>query len=116
MELPDFDTLQSILSTLSAQDVENLTELAESIIGTSADKKESEKTQNGSNDFFSSFDFETVSKIMSLIQKLNSKGESKEIRLITALKPMLSEKRQKKADEAMNILRLMSVLPILETL
>ncbi len=115
MELPDLSSLEGILSSLSEQDMANLTQMASSIMGAKNEKEKSEK-KDSANDFFGSPDFETIQKIMSLMEKLNSNSHSRECDLISALKPMLSEKRRKKADEAMSMLRLMSILPLIETL
>lgn len=115
MDFPDLGALEGILSSLSEQDVENLTQMASGIMGKKSEEEKNDKKQNG-NDFFSSLDFETIGKIMSLMEKMNHSSHSRECDLISALKPMLSEKRQKKADEAMSILRLMQILPLIETL
>ena len=50
---------------------------------------------------------------LSALGKLMNSDDDR-IRLIEALKPLLSEGRQKKADEAEKMLRLMSALPALK--
>lgn len=49
-----------------------------------------------------------ISRVMQAMQKEDSRT-----RLIAALKPLLSAPRRKRADEAMRLLRLMELLPML---
>ncbi len=52
-------------------------------------------------------------KIMSLINKFKNTGENENQRLLLALKPHLSDERQKKVDVAVKILKLLELMPIL---
>ena len=52
-----------------------------------------------------------LSSIMSAMNKPDQRAE-----LIKALKPLLSEKRRKRADDAMQMLRLFEVLPLMSEL
>ncbi len=52
-------------------------------------------------------------KIMSLINKFKNTGENENQRLLLALKPHLSDERQKKVDVAVKILKLLDLMPIL---
>lgn len=52
-------------------------------------------------------------KIMSLINKFKNTGENENQRLLLALKPHLSDERQKKVDTAVKILKLLELMPIL---
>ena len=49
--------------------------------------------------------------MVQILQAFNSQDER--LDFINALKPLLSEERQKKADEATKLVKLMSVLPLL---
>jgi hypothetical protein len=49
---------------------------------------------------------------LPLLSQLNSRDEREDF--ICALKPLLSRERQKKADEAMKFIKLLSVLPLLK--
>ena len=55
-----------------------------------------------------------LKKIMGLMGQFNK--EDYRTRLIEDLKPMLSDERKQKADEAVKFLQLMEVLPLLKGL
>jgi hypothetical protein len=52
-------------------------------------------------------------KIMSLINRFKNTGENENQRLLMALKPHLSNERQKKVDTAVKILKLLELMPVL---
>lgn len=60
-------------------------------------------------------DFEMMMKAKTIFDRMN-RSSNKNVDLIRALKPHLSPKSQGKADQAMQILRLFEVLPMLEEL
>lgn len=64
---------------------------------------------------FGKADFEMMMKAKSIFDRMN-RSSNKNVDLIRALKPHLSPKSQNKADQAMQILRLFEVLPMLEEL
>lgn len=64
---------------------------------------------------FGKADFEMMMKTKSIFDRMN-RSSNKNVDLIRALKPHLSPKSQNKADQAMQILRLFEVLPMLEEL
>ena len=53
-----------------------------------------------------------VSRLAPLLSQVNREDDS--TRLLQALRPLLSEKRQKKLDEAVKILQMMRLLPLLK--
>ena len=55
---------------------------------------------------------QTVSRLMPLLSQINREDDS--TRLLQALRPLLSEKRQKKLDEAAKILQMMRLMPLLK--
>lgn len=106
--------INDILSSLTPDDIKNLKETADSIFGSGSSQKESENHGSGGFDF-GRIDPEMFSRLGSIISAMNSDG-GKRCRLIEALKPNLSPPRQKKADEAMQILKLMEILPLITEL
>lgn len=64
---------------------------------------------------FGKADFEMMMKAKAIFDRMN-RSSNKNVDLIRALKPLLSPKSQNKADQAMQILRLFEVLPMLEEL
>ena len=53
-----------------------------------------------------------LSSLAPVLQAVNSKDDR--VEFINALRPLLSNDRRKKADEAVKIVRLLSVLPLLK--
>ena len=145
--MADFD-INSILSSLSQEDIENLKKTAADIMGgmsgnisgnasnsgngrnngnnqaQSTDKKNTESSKNISIENIlssfsqsggNSFGFPDMNMLLSLapvLQAVNSKDDR--VEFINALRPLLSNDRRKKADEAVKIVRLLSVLPLLK--
>lgn len=117
--MADFD-ISSILNSLSAEDIENIKKAASGFLGnmgeTQEKPKEKKKENNGMpfSDGLSGLGMPDLSQLASLapiLQAFNSHDER--LDFINALKPLLSEERRHKADEAMKLVKLLSVLPLL---
>ncbi len=100
--------IQDILSSISDEDMAKIKSVAQSIIGESKPKQEEKPTLFNST----LFDEKTLSNMMNIMGKINK--EDNRTRLIADLKPLLSEERRKKADNAIRFLQLMEVLPLLK--
>lgn len=123
------DSINDILASLSPEDIQALKETAQSIFsgcdsGESAQPDFNNMFNNGNSsdnsfpfnaDLGSVFNSDLLSKLPAIMSFMNS-DSSKRCRLIEALKPNLSMGRQKKADEAMQIIRLMELLPLISNL
>ena len=55
---------------------------------------------------------QTVSRLTPLLSQVNREDDS--TRLLQALRPLLSNKRQKKLDEAVKILQMMRLMPLIK--
>lgn len=99
--------LEELLSSISDEDMAKIKSVADSIMNSSG-KSETEQSEKSS----SPFSPEMMGKIMSLMGNMNK--EDSRTRLISDLKPLLSEERRKKADEAIKFLQLMEFLPLLK--
>lgn len=55
-----------------------------------------------------------ITKLMSVISRLNSDKADNRSRLLLALKPHLSSPRQEKVDTAIKLLKLIDLLPLLK--
>lgn len=104
--------INDILSSLTPDDINALKETAESVFGMGSTQQENQK-QSGFD--FGSINPEMFSRIGSIMSAMNSDG-GKRCRLIEALKPNLSPPRQKKADEAIQLLKLMDIFPLIKEL
>lgn len=104
------DNIGDIISSLSEKDIENLKNAAQSIFGD--EKKES--PNNSSLPDFSAIDPQLIAKVTKIMSKLNEPDTRCE--LIKTLKPFLSGDKQKRADEAMKIIKLIRLLPLIRNL
>ena len=125
----DFDAIGDILSTLSDEDVENLSKMASQFFGGGEEKTKDEKSEKRENSGKSSdkkgkegfsgfqdmpFAAESMTKIFSLMNKLKNQPEDNRVRLLYALRPMLSPERRHKVDQAAQMIKIMSLLPLLK--
>lgn len=129
------DNINDIISSLSAEDIEMLKGVAGSILGeNTAQSSQPAKPKSNVNSTpgtnanananalaalgdlnLNSDDFKMMMRAKGIIDKMNS-SQSKNADLINALKPHLSKDSQKKADQAIRILKLFDVLPYLKDL
>lgn len=99
--------INEILSSLTPEDMEQLKNVAASLMG--SDQTESKKEQQAqTNNIFNSDILGNLGKISNAVS-----GDDQRTALLKALKPMLSEQRQQKADEAIKILKIIQILPLL---
>ena len=113
------DSINDILASLTPDDIKALKDTADALFGGSGftappPKSDNVPTQSGGFDF-GKIDPEMFSRLGGVMSAMNSDG-GKRCRLIEALKPNLSPYRQKKADDAIQILKLMDVLPLISEL
>ena len=115
------DNINDIISSLSSEDIEMLKGVASSILGEENTPKKNEALSVAapqsplSNLGLDSSDFQMIMRAKAIFEKMNS-ASSKNADLINALKPHLSPESQKKADNAIRILKLFEVLPYLKEL
>ena len=106
----NLEGIENIINSMSQSDIEELSSLAgEFFSGRTKDTKSQEDSSQG-------IDFDTITKIASLMSKLSSMPKDPACELLTALKPMLSPERRHKADEAIKMLEILSFLPLLNDL
>lgn len=99
-----------ILENLSEEDMENLRQTAAQLFEGATSEGEAE--QSGMPDLGSlPCNAELLEKIGTVMNAMNRRDPRSE--LIAALKPLLTEKRRKKADEAAQIIKLMDIMPLL---
>ena len=108
------DGINDILSSLSDEDIENLKSAAEELFGSQPQESEA-PPPSGAPDISKLLDnAQMMAKLTSIMGAMN-RPDSR-TRLIEALKPLLSEKRRRRADEAMQIIKLLDILPTLTQL
>ncbi|MBP3442638.1 MAG: hypothetical protein J6L62_07540 [Clostridia bacterium] len=121
------ENLNDIIASLSPEDINALKEAASTLFSNGADfqfqdetsssrNKNSKQTENFFNfDNTSMFNADMFSNIGKIMSMMSSDG-GRRCRLIEALKPNLSRERQHKADEAMQIIKLLEILPMISEL
>lgn len=110
----NLEGLGDIMSSLSEEDISKLSNLADELFRTEEEKSPPSKEKaEGKTDFFSGIDPSVMGKIAAVMGKLNSHTSDPRCDLIASLKPLLSKDKQQKADEAIKVLQLLSVIPIL---
>ena len=117
----NMENIENILSSMSSEDMEMLSGMAQNLFSSMNQKEEKPESSSPppqSSNPFSSFniDLETLGKIMSIMKKLQSRPADPRCNLLLSLKPMLSEHRQGKIDEALKIMSLLSFLPLIDEL
>lgn len=112
------DNINDIISSLSAEDIDNLRAAAESFFGSKEEKQEKKSEEKQNSSFSGIPDLNSIlgnaqmmAKLSSIMSAMNKPDHRSE--LIKALKPLLSERRRKRADEAMQMLKLFEMLPLL---
>ncbi|MGN0447745.1 MAG: hypothetical protein ACI4GC_04250 [Acutalibacteraceae bacterium] len=108
----DLGKISEVLNSLSPEDMESLQKAAESIMHGGESEKSQGEAQNTASPF-GDIDPQMLIKIMSIFEKLKASPSDPAVNLIYALKPLLSQKRQKKADMAAEMLKLLSLKDIL---
>lgn len=103
------DSINDILSSLTDEDMKNLRSAAETLFSS----QDGGEAQSSSSPDFADMlgNAQMIAKISSIMGAMNKKDDR--TRLIEALKPLLSEKRRKRADEAMQMMKLFELLPAL---
>lgn len=95
--------ISEILSSLTPEDMEQLKNVASSLMGSSQPEEKKE-----TNNMFNSDMLANIGKISNAVS-----GDDQRTALLKALKPMLSQERQQKADEAIKIMKIIQLLPLL---
>lgn len=111
----NIDNLENIISSLSQSDIEQLSDLAQSFMSADGGKNEGHtKSREPQSD--NGFDPQLLSRIMQIMTRLSKQKDSPACELLRALRPMLSPERQKKTDEAIDMLRILTLLPVINEL
>ena len=105
--------IENLLSSISDEDMAKIENIADSLTekDNSQQSQEPKKSEAIPN---LPIDMNMMQKIMGLMGQFNK--EDYRTRLIEDLKPLLSDERKQKADEAVRFLQLMEVLPLLKGL
>ncbi len=98
------DKLSKILN--DPESMEKVRKMAENLLG-----EDEEPTAGGGDD--TGLDPAALAKIAGIMKKLRGGGDNRTA-LLLALRPLVSEARQKRVDTAVKLLRLIEILPGLQ--
>lgn len=105
------EDISEIVNSLSGEDIDKLKTLANDIF--SGNKEETAKSNEVPKSFAT--DAESVQKIAKVLSKIkNNPQNNTRTNFINSLKPLLSDKRKAKADEAIKMMNLFDMLPLLK--
>ncbi len=103
--------IESLLSSVSDEDMAKIKGIAESIMNNTDNNTSQAIAPKQESVPSLPINAEMMQKIMGVMGKMNK--EDYRTRLIRDLKPMLNDERKQRADEAIKFLQLMEVLPLL---
>ena len=110
----NLENLGDIMSSLSEDDMAKLNSLADELFRDKEKKSEKSSADKTSGfDLFSGLDPAVMNRLMNIITRLNSAPDDPRCNVIASLKPLLSKDKQQKADEAIKMLQLLSLIPLL---
>ena len=107
--------ISSLLSSLSADDIEKLKSTAQQFFGSGEEKKpEPEKTEAaaGLPGLDMPFDPKLITGVARFSKMMNENDEKSAF--IMALKPLLSDQRKKRADDAVMMLKFFRIISFLQ--
>lgn len=93
------------------ESMERVRKMAENLFGENS-PNQSDNTETA--DFSGLPSGDEIQAIMSIMSRLKSQRQDERTHLLTALKPYLSEHRQEKTDNAIKILKLLELLPLIK--
>lgn len=108
--------ISSLLSSLSPDDIEKLKATAQQFFGGETEDKHPEpkkqEPSSGPQGFDMPFDPKLITGVAKFSKMMNENDEKSAF--ITALKPLLSESRRKRADDAVMMLKFFRIINLLQ--
>lgn len=108
------DSINDLLSSISPQDMEKIKSVASGLLGGEGETPQSAAQSVGTttaSGLSSVIPDDVSGMLMQVAAQMNK--DSDKTAFIKALRPLLSEERQHRADEAMRFMKLMDTLPLL---
>lgn len=108
--------LSSMLSGIlnNPSEMEKLKNMANNLFGGEGVSPAISQPPQNSQSFLGDISPDDIAGIMKIVGALKNNASDKRVSLLVSLRPHLSEKRQKRVDDAVKILRLISLLPMLK--
>lgn len=112
----DLNMVNNIIGSMSPDDIESLKGVAQAMFSSGENKKEPPKPDPPKEQPSAGFDFSSISKIASVMNILSSEQKDPRTDLLKALKPLLSDDKKGRVDEAVRMLQLFAILPKIKEL
>lgn len=116
----NIENIENILTSMSTEEFEELKNTASALFSSfdGANGKKEEKQKKEPETSFTGFDIdlESITRIMSLMERIRNQPEDPRCTFLRSLKPMLSYERKQKVDQAVKMMSIMSFLPIINEL
>ncbi len=107
------DSINDIISNLTEEDIEDLKGMAAEIFGSEKENEPPpEKDMPDLSDLLGSA--EMIGKITGIMNAMRK--EDDRVKFIGALKPLLSRGRRKRADDAIQLLKIIDIIPLISSL
>lgn len=110
----DFSQISEMLGSMSEEELQNLQDAAQSLFSSfeGEEKQQQRQTAQGTADFGAMFTPELLGRLSRIMQRMN--GRDSRTDLILALKPHLSRRRQHRAEQAVQMMKMLELLPTLQ--
>ncbi len=124
-DMLNVEELENILSSMSDEEMQQLRNTAQTLFSSMSQQNQSkgigkQEQQEGAEEKKGTggfgLDFEAVSRIMQLMEKIRNRPDDPRCELLISLRPMLSPESQKKVDQAVRLLSLLNLLPLIREL
>lgn len=110
------DELSQMLSGIldSPEGMEKLKTVAESLFNSREEPAKPKENSNEISDIFGGISPNEISGIMTVARELKKQNNDSRTNLLLSLRPYLSCERQRRLDEAVKILRLINLMPLIK--
>ena len=106
--------INELLGSISTEDMEKLKSVASSLMSGKQSKEEKREEHSPASGFSEIFGDDTSKMLIKVAEQMNKDNDK--TAFIKALRPLLSDERRAKADEAIRFMKLMDTLPLLKGL
>ena len=104
--------LNDVISGISPEMIENISSVINN--GNNTNDTGSNNSKNSSENNFNNIDMNTILKMKSIIDKMNSNNDPRS-NLLNSLKPYLRDSRKEKIDQYANLLNFAKIAELLKT-
>jgi len=113
----DFDQISNMLGSMSEDELQNLQDAAQQLFGAFEQDADGEQDAEGfgggfDSDILGGITPEMLAKLSKMMGKMNNRDPRTD--LIMALRPHLSRRRQHRAEQAVQMIKMMEMLPSLQ--